>query len=88
VGRRKAPPIDFALPLAPFYFRGHSPPKAGRLSLAILKFYLLSRFAGLPKSEKEFLLLQNLIKSCYIKVVLNNLVAYFIGRLGQFERSS
>jgi hypothetical protein len=42
-----------------------------RTSLTILKFYLLSRLAGLPKSEKEFLLLHNLIKSCYTKIVLN-----------------
>jgi len=53
VGRRKAPPTHFARYRAPFYFRGHSPPIAGRLSLAILKFYLLSRFAELPKSEKR-----------------------------------
>ena len=64
VGRRFAPPTHFARCRALFYFRG--------LSLAILKFYLLSRFAGLPKSEKEFLLLLFFVKSCYTKNVLNN----------------
>jgi hypothetical protein len=64
--------MDFARYRALFYFRGHSPPEAGRLSLAILKFYLLSHKAGLPKSEKEFLLLLFFVKSCYTEIVLNN----------------
>jgi hypothetical protein len=88
VGQGSTPPIDFAPHLALFYFRGHSRQRRGELSLAILKFISCPALRDLPKSEKEFLLLQNLIKSCYSKVVLNKLVAYFIGRLGQFERSS
>jgi hypothetical protein len=56
-----------------------------RTSLAILKFYLLSRFAGLPKSEKEFLLLQNFDYLLYIEIVLNIEVVLFISRLGQFR---
>ena len=76
MGRRKAPPIDFARCHALFYFRG--------LSLAILKFYLLSRFAGLPKSEKEFLLLKIISKSCYTRIELDK-VAFFDSRLGQFK---
>jgi len=55
------------------------------MSLAILKFYLLSRFAGLPKSEKEFLPLSKLNYLLYIKIVLNKEVVFFISRLGQFK---
>jgi len=36
---------------SPFVFLVH----LWRISFAILKFYLLSRFAGLLKNEKEFL---------------------------------
>jgi len=45
VGRRKGPPIGFARCRALFYFQG--------LSLAILKFYLLSRKAGLAQKRKR-----------------------------------